>query len=234
MKSIDPSHVACILDGNGRWAEAHGLVRREGHSHGVDPARRIVETADDMGLDWLSMYVFSTENWARPAAEIAMIMWAIERFIDANLESWHRRGMRVRYLGQPHDQVPLSLRSAMARSAALTASNTGMTVTVALNHGGHSDIAHAVRSIVAAGVPAGQITERTLAAHLPYPDMPPVDLLIRTSGEMRLSGFLLWQVAYAELVFIPDLWPDMTPEKFRDAIETYRNRSRRFGKVAER
>ncbi|MFG2026325.1 undecaprenyl diphosphate synthase family protein [Streptomyces sp. NPDC048825] len=112
-----------------------------------------------------------------------------------------------------------------------SSSNTGMTVTVALNHGGHSDIAHAVRSIVAAGFPAGRITERTLAAHLPYPDMPPVDLLIRTSGEMRLSGFLLWQMAYAELVFLPDLWPDMTSEKFRDAIETYRHRSRRFGKV---
>jgi undecaprenyl diphosphate synthase len=234
MKSTDPNHVACILDGNGRWAEARGLVRSDGHNHGADPARWIVETADDMGLDWLSMYVFSTENWARPAAEIAVIMRAIERFIEVNLENWHRRGIRIRFLGRRHGQVPPSLRSAMARSAALTASNTGMTVTVALNHGGHSDIVHAVRSIVAAGVPADQITERTLAAHLPHPDMPPVDLLIRTSGEMRLSGFLLWQVAYAELVFLPDLWPDMTPEKFQDAIETYRHRSRRFGQVAAR
>ncbi|MFE9650623.1 polyprenyl diphosphate synthase [Streptomyces sp. NPDC006365] len=234
MLSTDPCHVACILDGNGRWAEARGLVRRDGHHHGADPARRIVETADDMGLEWLSMYVFSTENWARPTAEVALIMRAIEKFIEANLESWHRRGIRIRYLGQSHHQVPLSLRSAMARSAAMTASNTGMTVTVALNHGGHSDLVHAVRSIVAAGVPADQISERTLAAHLPHPDMPPVDLLIRTSGEMRLSGFLLWHMAYAELVFLPDLWPDMTPEKFRDAIETYRHRSRRFGKVATR
>ena len=234
MVSTDPCHVACILDGNGRWAAARGLVRSDGHRHGADPARRIVETADDMGLRWLSMYVFSTENWARPTAEVAVIMRAIERFIDANLESWHRRGIRIRYLGQPHDQVPSSLRSAMARSAAVTASNTGMTVTVALNHGGQGDIVHAVRSIVASGVPAGEITERILAAHLPYPDMPPVDLLIRTSGEMRLSGFLLWHMAYAELVFIPDMWPDMTPEKFREAIEIYRRRSRRFGKVATR
>ena len=167
MVSTDPCHVACILDGNGRWAAARGLVRSDGHRHGADPARRIVETADDMGLRWLSMYVFSTENWARPTAEVAVIMRAIERFIDANLESWHRRGIRIRYLGQPHDQVPSSLRSAMARSAAVTASNTGMTVTVALNHGGQGDIVHAVRSIVASGVPAGEINERILAAHLP-------------------------------------------------------------------
>jgi undecaprenyl diphosphate synthase len=231
---VNPSHVARILDGNGRWAQARGMVRSAGHSHGADAARRIVEAADDMGLEWLSMYVFSTENWARPAPEIAVIMRAIERFIDVNLENWHRRGMRIRYLGQPHKRMPRSLLSAMARSAAVTAPNTGMTVTVGLNHGGHSDIARAVRSIVAAGVPADQITERTLAAHLPYPDMPPVDLLIRTSGEMRLSGFLLWQMAYAELVFLPDLWPDMTPETFQDAIKVYRHRSRRFGKVATR
>ena len=128
----------------------------------------------------------------------------------------------------------LRLICAVMVAAAVTAPNTGMTVTVGLNHGGHSDIARAVRSIVAAGVPADQITERTLAAHLPYPDMPPVDLLIRTSGEMRLSGFLLWQMAYAELVFLPDLWPDMTPKTFQDAINVYRHRSRRFGKVATR
>jgi undecaprenyl diphosphate synthase len=186
---VNPSHVACILDGNGRWAQARGMVRTAGHSHGADAARRIVEAADDMGLEWLSMFVFSTENWARPAPEIAVIMRAIEGFIDVNLENWHRRGMRIRYLGKPHNRMPRSLLSAMARSAAVTAPNTGMTVTVGLNHGGHSDIAQAVRSIVAAGVPADQITERTLAAYFRTSTTSPRDQAARyPSGVKRKTA----------------------------------------------
>ena len=217
-------HVAIIMDGNGRWAKARHLPRVVGHQRGVEAVRKLVRAARDMGLDALTLYAFSTENWRRPEDEVSSLMGLLKRYIQDDLEEFVANNVRLRIIGDYHamsaDIVAL-LDDALAR----TAGNDGTTLVVALNYGAQDEIARAVAKAAAKGA----ITPASIEAELDTAGLPPLDLLIRTSGEVRLSNFLLWQVAYAEMVFVDTLWPDFTPEHLRDALAQFAARERRYG-----
>ncbi|MET9349895.1 polyprenyl diphosphate synthase [Streptomyces termitum] len=226
-----PRHVALIMDGNGRWAEQRGCERVDGHAAGEDAFVESVRAAVDAGVSWLTSFAFSTENWRRPRSEVDFLMRLNRRVLRDNVHAWNEMGVRVRYLGVADARIPECVREEIASAEELTRDNSTLTLTVALDHGGRSDLARAARSIVAHGVPADQVTEETLAGHMQFPDLPDIDLLVRTSAEHRLSNFMLWQAAYAELVFLDVLWPDFRAEHFRQAVELYHRRRRRFGDV---
>ena len=217
-------HVAIIMDGNGRWAKARHLPRVVGHQRGVEAVRKLVRAARDMGLDALTLYAFSTENWRRPEDEVSSLMGLLKRYIQDDLEEFVANNVRLRIIGDYHamsaDIVAL-LDDALAR----TAGNDGTTLVVALNYGAQDEIARAAAKAAAKGA----ITPASIEAELDTAGLPPLDLLIRTSGEVRLSNFLLWQVAYAEMVFVDTLWPDFTPEHLRDALAQFAARERRYG-----
>lgn len=227
-----PRHVAVIMDGNGRWAHARSLPRVAGHREGVRAARDTVRAAGRLRLGYLTLYAFSSENWARPAAEVGFLMRLLESSVDRELPDLVEHNIRLRVLG---DLAPLDagVRQSIERALAATAANTGLTLMIALNYGGRREIVGAVRTIarrVAQGAVAPEaIEEADIAAALDTAGVPDPDLLIRTSGEHRLSNFLLWQVAYTELVLVPVLWPDFTPRDFYQAIAEYQQRNRRFG-----
>nr|WP_281730696.1 polyprenyl diphosphate synthase [Streptomyces sp. RG38] len=227
-----PRHVACVMDGNGRWASRRSLPRSSGHSAAEATVIEVIEAARRAGVEWLSLYAFSTENWRRPRDEIAALMLLVRRVVRKHAPLLHARGVRCRFLGVSDSRVPAPLARDFADLTLLTGANRGMTLTVAFDHGGRRDIVEAARSLLRAGVPPEAVDERTFAAHLPFPDTPDVDLVIRTSGEQRISNFMLWQVAYAELVFPPVLWPDFRAAHFVECLHTYRQRDRRFGGVA--
>ncbi len=232
-----PRHIAIIMDGNGRWAESRGLPRAEGHRRGVEAVRLAVEGAIEQGIPHLTLFSFSSENWSRPAAEISALMGLLKRFIRRDLAELHRNGVRIRIIGERtgvEEDVVLLLEEAEQ----LTRANTRLELTVAFNYGARAEIARAAAKLagqVRAGeIEPGDITEERFAAALDTGGTPDPDLLIRTSGEQRLSNFLLWQLAYAELVFTDVLWPDFDRDHLASAITTYQSRERRFGGLSAR
>ncbi len=226
-----PTHVGCVMDGNGRWASRRGLPRTEGHAAGEAALLDAVEGALELGIPWLTMYAFSTENWRRPADEVRYLMGFNEGLLMRRRDELHDKGVRIRFAGRRDWRVPKRVLRRMDESVALTEKNRRMTLTMAFNYGGRAEIVDAVRALVEDGVSAGKVSEKAIHARLYYPDQPDPDLVIRTSGEYRISNFLLWQLAYSELVFPPVLWPDFRREHLFDAVREYQQRQRRYGGV---
>jgi undecaprenyl diphosphate synthase len=229
-----PRHVAIIMDGNGRWAKQHLLSRAKGHEKGAETVRTIVRTSREIGIEVLTLYAFSTENWQRPAKEIEALMRLLKDFLINEESELVAKDIRFDVTGQPH-RFPQDVQETIARVKAATKGNSTMTLNLALSYGGRTEITEMVRAIaakVAGGeLSAEQITEQTIADHLYTQGLPDPDLMIRTSGELRVSNFLLWQIAYSELAITPTLWPDFTREEYLSILEQYQNRERRFGKV---
>ncbi len=227
-----PRHVAIIMDGNGRWAAARGLPRVEGHRRGVEALRKTVRAAGELGISVLTIFSFSSENWSRPQSEIRDLLSLLRRFIRNDLAELHKRNVRVRIIGERED-LARDIRSLLEEAEDLTRDNDGVQLVVAFNYGARQEIARAARRLaleVAAGrLSPDAITPELLAQHLDAPDVPDPDVIIRTSGEQRLSNFLLWQAAYSELVFVPINWPDFDRSALEAAIAEYRRRERRFG-----
>ncbi|MEO6718483.1 MAG: polyprenyl diphosphate synthase [Novosphingobium sp.] len=217
-------HVAIIMDGNGRWAKQHHLPRAEGHRRGVEALRRVARAAREMGLDALTLYAFSTENWRRSEDEISALMGLMKRFILSDLDEFAANNVQLRIIGD-YKAFPPDIAKLIEGALARTASNDGTTLAVALNYGSQDEIARAA----AAAAAKGAVTVAAIAAELDTAGMPPLDLLIRTSGEVRLSNFLLWQAAYAELWFTDVLWPDFKPEHLAEALAGFGTRERRYG-----
>lgn len=227
-----PEHIAVIMDGNGRWARQRGLPRLAGHRAGTENIRAIVSEADRVGVRYLTLYAFSTENWNRPSLEVQGLMQILSDFIDRETRSLHEQRVRLRHLGRLEGLSPMLARK-VSYAVDLTRANTGLTLAIAFNYGGRADIVDAVRRIVAAGVPADQIDDQLVGQHLSTAGMPDPDMVIRTSGERRLSNFLIWQAAYSEYWFTPVFWPDFRPEHLHQAIGEYGRRERRFGGLSE-
>ena len=230
-----PSHVAIIMDGNGRWAAARGLPRAEGHRRGVDALRKVVRAAGELGIRTLTIFSFSSENWSRPASEIGDLFGLLKRFIRNDLATLHRDGVCVRVIGE-RDGLEPDIRGLLGEAEDLTRGNTKMTLVVAFNYGSRQEIANAAQRLaqeVADGKrdPAS-ITPDAIGQYLDAPDIADPDLIIRTSGEQRLSNFLMWQAAYSELVFVPIHWPDFDKAALEGAIAEYNRRERRFGGLA--
>jgi undecaprenyl diphosphate synthase len=236
-EGIDPSdipaHVACVMDGNGRWASQRGLPRTEGHAAGEEALLDTVNGALDLGIRWLTMFAFSTENWRRPADEVRYLMGFNESLLMRRRDELHDKGVQILFAGRRDWRVPRRVLRRMDESIALTRDNRRMTLTMAFNYGGRAEIVDAVRALVTEGVVANKIDERAIRSHLYYPDQPDPDLVIRTSGEYRISNFLLWQLAYSELVFTDVLWPDFRREQLFEAVAEYQRRERRFGRVKQ-
>jgi undecaprenyl diphosphate synthase len=220
--------IAIIMDGNGRWARQRGLPVAAGHRAGTKALRRTVEAAIDLGVESVAVYAFSTENWTRPPDEVDALMEIFSETIDRELPDLAKQGVRVRFLGR-RDRAPAELQEKMADMEAETAANERLDLWIAFDYGGRAELAEAARRLVDAGVPPDEIDEDTFARALYAPDLPDPDLLIRTSGELRISNFLLWQLAYAELVFVETLWPDFGERELQRALSEYANRRRRFG-----
>jgi undecaprenyl diphosphate synthase len=226
-----PKHIGCVMDGNGRWASRRGLPRTEGHGAGEAALLDAVEGALELDIPWLTMYAFSTENWRRPADEVRYLMGFNEGLLARRRDELHDKGVRIRFAGRRDWRVPKRVLRRMDESVALTEKNRRMTLTMAFNYGGRAEIVDAVRKLVADGVPANKVDEKAIRSRLYYPDQPDPDLVIRTSGETRISNFLLWQLAYSELVFPEVLWPDFRREHLFDAVREYQQRQRRYGGV---
>ncbi len=231
-----PRHVAIIMDGNGRWANKRHLPRQAGHVAGVAAVREVVKAATDIGLQNLTLYAFSSENWKRPAPEVGALMGLFRLYFRNDLEDLIARGVRVRVIGN-RDRVANDIRTMIEEMEKRTVDNTGLNLTFAFDYGGQEEIAAAARELARAAkegrLDPETITPELFAARLFTSALPEPDLVIRTSGERRLSNFLLWQSAYAELLFVETLWPDFTPEKFLEAIDHFGRRERRFGSVPE-
>ena len=220
--------VAIVMDGNGRWAKRRGLPVAAGHRMGTRALRRTVEAAIDLGVESLAVYAFSTENWTRPPDEVEALMEIFGETIERELPDLAKEGVRVRFVGR-RDRAPAELREQMAALEEETAANDRLHLWIAFDYGGRAELVEAARRLVEAGVEPEEVDERLLAEHLYAPEMPDPDLLVRTSGELRISNFLLWQLAYAELVFVERLWPDFGEADLRSALEEYARRRRRFG-----
>jgi undecaprenyl diphosphate synthase len=220
--------VAIIMDGSGRWARSRGLPVAAGHRQGTRALRRTVEAAIDLGVESLAVYAFSTENWSRPPDEVDALMEIFAETIERELPDLTRQGVRTRFVGR-RDRAPEELRARMAALEEETAANRRLQLWIAFDYGGRAELVEAARRLVETGVDPDEIDEELLASHLYAPEMPDPDLLIRTSGELRISNFLLWQLAYAELVFVDRLWPDFGEDDLRAALEDYARRRRRFG-----
>jgi undecaprenyl diphosphate synthase len=229
--------VALVMDGNGRWAQRRGLKRTDGHAAGEEALFDTIEGALDVGLRWMTVYAFSTENWRRPLDEVRFLMHFNESILLRRREELDRMGVRVRFIGRRGGRVPKRLVALIEETEALTAKNRKLTLTFAFNYGGRAELTDAVRAIaaeVAAGtLDARKVDEKTISRHLYAPDMPDPDLLVRTSGEFRISNYLLWESAYSEFVFTPVLWPDFRRTDLFDAIAEFQRRNRRFGAIDE-
>lgn len=229
-----PRHVAIIMDGNGRWATKRSLPRVAGHRAGMEAVRRAVRTADARGISYLTLFSFSTENWARPVEEVSELMGLLKFFIRSDLAALHRQNVRIRVIGA-RAGLAREISALLDEAEGLTKTNTGLTLVIAFNYGGRAEITEAARTLaveVAAGrLSAEDLTEDMLGEALPSADIPDPDLLIRTSGEQRISNFLLWQCAYAEFYFTPVLWPEFDEKALDDALEAFAGRKRRFGGV---
>ncbi len=226
-----PRHVACVMDGNGRWASQRGLPRTAGHAAGEEALLDTVNGALDIGVRWLTMFAFSTENWRRPADEVRYLMGFNESLLARRRDELHDKGVRIRFAGRRDWRVPRRVLRRMDESSELTAGNRRMTLTMAFNYGGRAEIVDAVRQLIRDGVPADRVDERALRSRLYHPDVPDPDLVVRTSGEFRISNFLLWELAYSELVFTDVLWPDFRRQDLFDAVAEYQRRERRYGGV---
>nr|WP_185985567.1 isoprenyl transferase [Aureimonas mangrovi] len=231
----NPQHVAIIMDGNGRWAKARGLPRTAGHRRGVEAVREAVRTAADLRIPYLTLFAFSSENWNRPAEEVRDLMGLLKLFIRRDLADLHKEGVRVRVIGA-RDNLAADIRALLEEAESLTRDNTNMTVVVAFNYGARDEVARAMRRIaekLASGdVSIEELSVETLDQHLDTAGIPDPDLIIRTSGELRLSNFLLWQAAYSEFAFLPCLWPDFDRKTFQDVVEEFATRDRRFGGIS--
>lgn len=230
MKRAIPRHIGIIMDGNGRWAEMRGLPRSEGHKRGVERAKEIMEVACSLGVEVLSLYAFSIENWRRPEDEIGVIMGLLENTLKSQIETFMREKIRFRVLGN-RSRLPEHILSLIELTEQATARNDRLTAQFALSYGGRDEIIRAVRRAIRERIEPEQLTEELFSSMLDTEGQPDPDLIIRTSGELRLSNFLPWQSAYAEFYFTNTLWPDFAREEFLDAIHDYRMRERRFGKV---
>lgn len=228
-----PGHVACVMDGNGRWAQRRGLPRTEGHAAGEEALFDTVEGAVELGISWLTVYAFSTENWKRPIDEVRYLVGFNESILVRRCDELDDLGVRIRFSGRRDWRVPKRLIRRMDASAAQTEANRTLTLTIAFNYGGRAEIVDAVKALVADGVPAAKVDEKAIRTRLYDPEMPDPDLVVRTSGEHRISNFLLWELAYSELVFTDVLWPDFRREDLQDAVREYQRRNRRFGGVDE-
>jgi undecaprenyl diphosphate synthase len=232
-----PGHVAIVMDGNGRWAQQRGLPRTEGHGAGEEALWDTVKGAVQIGLPWLTVFAFSTENWRRPPSEVRYLMNFNRSLLRRRRDELHRMNVRIRFIGRRNWRVPRSVLKEIRIAEELTAQNTGTTLSIAFNYGGRAEVVDAVKEL-ARDVRDGKlrpesIDEKTIAERLYVPDMPPPDLLIRTSGEQRISNFLLWEVAYSELWFTPVFWPDFDREHLYEAIRDFQKRSRRYGGLAD-
>jgi undecaprenyl diphosphate synthase len=230
-----PRHVAVIMDGNGRWAQQRGLPRAKGHEAGAESVRAVIRACREAGVKYLTLYAFSVENWSRPQDEVSGLMSLLVRFLKAEESVLHEKRIRLSVMGRLED-LPPEARESLERAMAATAAYDGGRLILALSYGGRTEIATAARRI-AAEVKAGRlepeaVDEALFARYLYLPDVPDPDLLIRTSGEIRLSNFLLWQLSYAEFYFTPVLWPDFREEQFREALAEYGRRQRRYGDIA--
>lgn len=223
-----PQHIAIIMDGNGRWAQQKGLPRVAGHRKGVDVVDSIVTTANDSGIPFLTLYAFSEENWMRPDEEVLELMSLLGEFLLQKREKMIRMGVRFRTIGDVQ-RLPEGVQSIIQDTIDATAQGTGVTLILALSYGSRAEICRAIQRAQAAGVQ--EVTPEVISSYLDTTDYPDPDLLIRTSGEYRISNFLLWQLAYTELFFVPTLWPDFSPEHFEEALAAYQMRERRFGRV---
>jgi undecaprenyl diphosphate synthase len=224
-----PEHIAIILDGNRRWAKAKGLPTFFGHKKGMENAKKIVLHAQKMGVKVITMYGFSTENWSRSEKEVGYLMKLFEKYIDANIADYKKRGIRFRHIGSLKE-LPVSLQEKIKHAIELTKDCTGIIANMALNYGGRDEIKRAVQKIIKLGIKASEVDFETISRNLDTAGLPDPDLVIRTSGEQRTSGFLLWQGAYSELYFPKVEWPDFDTDQFDKAIAEFNKRQRRFGK----
>jgi undecaprenyl diphosphate synthase len=225
-----PTHIAIIMDGNGRWATARGLPRVEGHRVGTEAVRNLIKGCVEFGVKYLTIYAFSTENWARPQEEVAGLMSLLEMVVVNELDELHKQGVRILHIGHL-EALPNNLGKKVKRAIEITSHNETLILTIAWNYGGRDEIVSAVKNIIHDGVKPEEVTEELIGRYLFTSGTPDPELLIRTSGEKRISNFLLWQTAYSEWVVTPVLWPDFDKEELRKAIIEYGNRDRRFGKV---
>jgi undecaprenyl diphosphate synthase len=226
-----PTHVGCVMDGNGRWAQKRGLKRTDGHAAGEEALFDTVYGALELGVRWLTVYAFSTENWRRPVDEVRFLMNFNRGILRNRRDELNDLGVRVRFAGRRDWRVPRRLVAEQDESIAMTAKNRRLTLTFAFNYGGRAEIVDAVRALVAGGASADQIDEKAIRTHLYWPDMPDPDLVIRTSGEYRISNFLLWELAYSELVFTDVLWPDFRRHHLAEAVREFQLRERRYGGI---
>jgi undecaprenyl diphosphate synthase len=227
-----PSHVAIIMDGNGRWAAQRHLPRVEGHRAGIESVREVVEGSARLGIQVLTLYAFSVENWKRPVSEVSTLMMLLKRYLRSELNTLLRNDIRFHVIGRVDALAP-DVQRELRDAEEKTARNAGMLFNIALNYGGRAEIVEAARRIVAAGVPAERIDEQTFGGYLYTGGQPDPDLLIRTSGEMRVSNFLLWQIAYAEIWVTDTLWPDFRKRHLLEAILAYQKRERRYGGIKQ-
>ena len=232
MKNVKVRHVAIIMDGNGRWAERRGLPKVEGHRQGARQVTEVLKAAQEYGVEFLTLYAFSTENWKRPVAEVTALMGLLEEFIDDKLPELMKNGIRLRTIGRTEDLFP-GARKKLLHAIEMTEKNNGGTLNLALNYGGRAEIVDAVNKMAAEMTEKGgrfpKVTEESFRNYLYAPDIPDPDLLIRTSGELRLSNFLLWELSYSEMYVTDTLWPDFGKKEFEEALEAYGQRDRRFG-----
>jgi len=230
MKKISPlpNHIAFIMDGNGRWAEQHGLPRLEGHRAGIESARSVIECLGEYHIGYVTLYSFSTENWQRPEDEVRGLLKILKESIGKETAEFHKRGIRIRHLGRL-EELPPHLKLAIKRAVELTKNNTQMTLSFAFNYGSRLEILDAVRSIITEGIPPRDIDDKLFNSYLYTTGLPDVDLVIRTGGDLRISNFLLWQSAYSEYYFTEVLWPDFNTEELEKALVSYSQRQRRFG-----
>lgn len=227
-----PRHVAAVMDGNGRWATQRGLKRTEGHAAGEEALFDTLDGAIELGLDYFTVYAFSTENWKRPTDEVRFLMGFNKGILDRHAEDLHRRNVRIQFIGRRDWRVPRGVAGRIDWATDLTKDNTGLTFTIAFNYGGRAEIIDAVKQLVADGVKPDKINEKTIRERLYDPTMPDPELMVRTSGEFRISNYLLWELAYSELVFTDVLWPDFRKQHLADAIREFQARERRFGAVS--
>ncbi len=225
-----PQHVAIIMDGNGRWAKQRGLPRLAGHRQGVNTAQKVVETFMEYEIPYLTLYAFSTENWNRPKREINGIFKILEERLEEGVKFAQENDIRIRHLGNP-DRLPVRLQERVKRAIELTQDDNRMTLNLAFNYGGRNEIVEAVRRLIIDGISPPQINEKVFRQYLYTVDIPDPDLIIRTGGEMRMSNFLIWQSAYAEIYFTPILWPDFGKKEIDKALIAYSQRQRRFGSL---
>lgn len=226
-----PTHVAMIMDGNGRWAKRRGLPRLAGHRAGTENLRQVITSTVEFGVKYLTIYAFSTENWDRPQQEVEGLMDIVAEVIDRELDELNRQGVQLRHIGRL-DRLKPKLREKVLKAIELTKENTRLVLNIAFNYGGRDELLHAFRQIIEKQIPPDQITAKTISQHLFTAGTPDPDLVIRTSGEMRTSNFLIWQAAYAEWYVTPTFWPDFNKEEYRKALQSFEQRERRFGRLS--